>query len=414
MLDINFIRENQDFARNALKKRKVDVNVDELLKIDEERRKLIGQVEGLRKERNFLSKQGKEGNFARAKEIKKEISKIEPILKKTSEKLEQILFTLPNFPDPEVPSGESEKDNKIIRKWGEPRIFDFQFRDHEAIGKDLDIIDIERGSKVSGTGFYYLKNKGALLEMALMNYAINKACEKGFQFLLTPDLVKKQAMIGTGFFPADENEVYKIDKDGLYLIGTAEVPLASYRSGEIIKEEELPLYYAGFSSCFRREAGAYGKETKGVFRMHQFNKVEMFVICRPEEAKKEHERILGISEEIMQELKIPYEIVLNCLGDLGFPNQKRYDLNAWMPFWNGYRETHSASNDGDFQTRRLGLRYRTKTGDIQFCHTLNNTTIASPRILIAILENYQEKDGSVKIPEVLHPYLKFKEIRKRT
>lgn len=411
MLDINFIRSHPKLVREAFRKRKVNISVENLLKIDEKRRKLIQEIEKLRKEKNAISRTGKETNLAQAREIKEALKKKEPLLKKTEEELSKVLLSLPNIPDPEVPPGEGEEDNKVIRKWGEPPKFDFTPKGHLELGKTLDILDIERGVKVSGSGFYYLKNEGALMEMALMEYTIHKLIEKGFQFLLTPDLVKERAMVGTGFFPIEKDEVYQIERDQLYLVGTAEVPLASYRSDEILDENELPLRYTAFSSCFRREAGSYGKETRGVFRVHQFNKVEMFVISRAEDSEQEHQKLVTISEEIMQELKIPYEIVINCLGDLGFPNRKRYDLNAWMPYWNAYRETHSASNDSDFQARRLNIRYRTKKGEIKFCHTLNNTALASPRIMVALLENYQRRDGSVAVPEVLYPYLKFRQIK---
>jgi len=412
MLDINFIRKNKQLAKEAFKKRKVDIKVETLLKIDEKWRDLTHNIEELRKEKNSISVTGKEKDIKRARSIKAILSEKEPELKEIKVQLDKLLFSLPNIPDIEVPDGKGEEDNQIIRKWGEPKKFNFPFKDHTILGKALDIIDIERGAKVSGNGFYYLKNEGALLEMALMRFALDRAQEKGFHYLIVPSLVKEGAMVGTGFFPADENEIYKVNKDELYLAGTAEVGLASYRSNEIINEDKLPLYYVSFSTCFRREAGAYGKTAKGVFRVHQFNKVELFVICKPDQAEEEHQKLVRLSEEMLQNLKLAYEVVINCLGDLGFPNRKRYDINTWMPYWNGYRETHSASNDGDFQARRLKIRYRTKKGEIKYCNTLNNTALASPRIMVAILENYQQKDGSVKIPDILHQYLPFKEIRR--
>ncbi len=412
MLDINFIRANQGLVEDNLKKRKItNVNLKRLLTLDEKRRELILQIESLRKEKNKLSLAPNPETIRKAKALKEKLGHLEPELKKIAAEFQEIMLSLPNMADPEVPEGEGEEDNKVIKKWGKPRQFDFPFKDHLTLGEELGIIDLKRGAKVSGTGFYYLKNEGALLEIAVMKFVIDKLYQKGFQFIITPDLVKREAMVGTGFFPSEEDEVYKIEKDALYLIGTAEVPLASYHSGETLQEKALPIYYAGFSSCFRREAGSYGKEGRGVFRVHQFNKVEMFVICRPEDSEGEHQKLLRLSEEILQELKLPYEVVINCLGDLGFPNRKRYDINTWMPYWKGYRETHSASNDGDFQARRLNIRYRTKTGDIRFCHTLNNTAVASPRIMVAILENYQQKDGSIEVPAVLQPYLPFKAIK---
>ncbi len=414
MLDINFIRENKQLVKESFKKRKVDINVETMLDIDEKWRNLTHDIEELRKEKNNISAMGEKKDIEKAKSIKAILSKKEPELKQIKFELDKLILSLPNIPDAEVPKGEGEEDNQVIRKWGEPRKFDFSFKDHKILAEALDIIDIKRGTKVSGNGFYYLKNEGALLEMALMRFALDKAQRQGFHYLTVPNLVKEEAMIGTGFFPADENEVYKINKDKLYLAGTAEVGLASYRSNEIIDENELPLYYVSFSTCFRREAGAYGKTAKGVFRVHQFNKVELFVICKPDQAEKEHQKLVHLSEEILQDLKLPYEVVINCLGDLGFPNKKRYDINTWMPYWNGYRETHSASNDGDFQARRLKIRYRAKEGGIQYCNTLNNTALASPRIMVAILENYQQEDGSIKIPDILCQYLPFKEIRRQS
>ncbi len=414
MLDINFIRKNKELIKKAFKKRKVCISVESLLKIDEKWRNLTYNIEELRKEKNKISATGKEKDIKKAKSIKVILSKKEPELRKIKFELDKLLFSLPNIPDPEVPEGEGEEDNQVIRKWGEPRKFSFPFKDHTILAKALNIIDIDRGVKVSGNGFYYLKNEGAFLEMALMHFALDKAREKGFHYLTVPSLVKEEAMVGTGFFPADENEIYKINKDKLYLAGTAEVGLASYRADEIIDENKLPLHYMSFSTCFRREAGAYGKTAKGVFRVHQFNKVELFVICKLNQAKEEHQKLVELSEEILQDLKLPYEVVINCLGDLGFSNEKRYDINTWMPYWNGYRETHSASNDGDFQARRLKIRYRTKEGELKYCNTLNNTALASPRIMVAILENYQQEDGSIKMPDILHPYLRFKKIRRQS
>jgi seryl-tRNA synthetase len=411
MLDINFIRDNKKLTQEAFQKRKVTLSVDDLLKMDDKRRQLIQKVDQLRARKNKLSKTRDNSRIKEAQDIKKKLINSERELKGIQEKFQNIMLSLPNFPDPEVPEGESEKDNKIIKKWGKPRNFSFQPKDHLSLGEQLGIIDLKRGAKVSGNSFYYLKNEAALLEMAVIRFAIDKVRKAGFDFFITPDLVKEEAMIGTGFFPTEENEIYHVAKDHLYLTGTAEVPLASYRSGEIIDKANLPLHYAGFSACFRREAGSYGKETKGLFRVHQFNKVEMFTICIPDEAEKEHHKLLKISEDILQELQLPYQVVINCLGDLGYPNKKRYDLNTWMPSWKGFRETHSASNDGDFQARRLNIRYRDQANQTHYCYTLNNTAIASPRILIAILENHQTDKGGVKIPKCLYPYLNFKEIK---
>ena len=411
MLDINFIRENKKIVTDNLKKRKTNIDLEKFLLLDNNRRELILKIEELRKQKNEISSKGSDIDINKARAVKQKLSNLEPELKNIEQELQKQLLLFPNISDPEVPEGESEADNKVIRDWGSPKKFDFPIKDHVEIGKKLDIIDIERGAKISGSGFYYLKNEGALLEMALINFAINKLRNKGFTFLITPDLVKERSMIGTGFFPTEESGVYKMDKDDLYLVGTSEVALVSYHSDEILEEEKLPLFYAGFSSCFRREAGSYGKDSKGLFRVHQFNKVEMVVLSKPEQSEEIHQKLVKISEEILQELKLPYQVVINCLGDLGVPNKKRYDINTWMPSWNNYRETHSASNDGDFQSRRLNIRYRNDKGEISFCHTLNNTAVASPRLLVALIENYQNQDGSITVPEILYPYVNFKEVR---
>ncbi|MFA6437448.1 MAG: serine--tRNA ligase [Candidatus Paceibacterota bacterium] len=412
MLDVNFIRENKKIVADNLKKRKASIDLENFLLLDNDRRELILEIEELRKQKNEISSKGSNAiDIEKAKEVKQKLNDLEPKLKNIEQELQKQLLLFPNISDPEVPEGESEAENKVIREWGSPRKFDFPIKDHAEIGRKLDIIDIERGVKISGSGFYYLKNEGALLEMALVNFAINKLRDKGFTFLITPDLVKERSMIGTGFFPTEENEVYKMDKDDLYLVGTSEVALVSYHSDEILEEGKLPLFYTGFSSCFRREAGSYGKDSKGLFRVHQFNKVEMVVLSKPEQSEEIHQKLVKISEEILQELKLPYQVVINCLGDLGAPNKKRYDINTWMPSWNNYRETHSASNDGDFQSRRLNIRYRNNKGEVIFCHTLNNTAVASPRLLVALIENYQNQDGSITVPEGLYPYVSFKEIR---
>ena len=411
MLDINFIRENKDIVLDSIKKRNLSIDLDEVLVLDKLKRELIKTSENLRQERNKISTEGGGDEMAinKGREIKEKLAKIEESLKNTNNKLKNILLLIPNIPDKEVPEGESEDDNKVIREWGSPTKFNFKPKDHLDLGKSLDIVDMERGAKVSGNGFYYLKNKGALLEMALINFAINKLSKKGFNFLIVPNLVREKAMIGTGFFPTDENEVYKTDQDNLFLTGTSEVSLVSYHGDEILDINDLPLKYAGFSSCFRREAGSHGKDTKGLFRVHQFNKVEMVVFSKPEDSEKIHQELVTISEEILQELELPYQVVINCLGDLGLPNKKRYDINTWMPSWNEYRETHSASNDGDFQTRRLNIKYR-EDKKLKFCHTLNNTAVASPRLLVALMENHQQEDGSIAIPKALHPFIDFERI----
>jgi len=412
MLDIAFIRENTKLIKRAAELKGVDLDLDRLIALDAERRNLLKKIEDLRYQRNKLTagisrkaNQEKQKDIAKVKTIKKRLKKFKDTYKKIEEQYNQLMLRVPNVPAKEVPPGKGEKDNKVIKIWGKKPVFKFKPREHTEIAEGLDIIDFQRGAKVSGHGFYFLKNEGALLEIAVLNLAIAEVVKAGFHFLVVPQLVREFAMMGTGFFPTDEREVYKTALDNLYLIGTAEVPLGAYRSGEILKEEDLPLRYAGISSCFRREAGAHGVDTKGVYRIHQFNKVEMFVLCKPERSEEEHQKLVQISENILQKLRLPYRVTLNCTGDLGMPQVKKYDIQTWMPGRGKYGETHSASNDADFQARRLKIRYKDKQGKIHFVHTLNNTAIASPRILIAILENYQQKDGSVQIPSALQPFI---------
>jgi seryl-tRNA synthetase len=321
--------------------------------------------------------------------------------------LSELLLKIPNLPDPEVPEGKTDRDNVEIKTVGEPRQFDFEPKDHLELGTQLDLIDIPRAAKLAGTRTYILKNDGALLELAVLNYALAQVRAKGFVPMVVPTLVRHNALVGTAYFPGGEDQAYVCEKDDLYLIGTSEVPVTAYHSGEILDESELPKLYAGYSTCYRREAGAAGKDTKGLYRIHQFSKVEQVVVCRNDvaESKAFHKLILENAEAILVGLGLPYRVVNVCGGDLGAPQIQKFDIETWMPSRGGYGETHSASRFYDFQARRLNLRYRDSKGKVRFCHTLNNTAIASPRILISILENYQNSDGSITVPEVLRPYL---------
>jgi seryl-tRNA synthetase len=314
---------------------------------------------------------------------------------------------VPNVPAEDVPDGLTDADNVVLRTWGEVPQFDFPLRDHVELGELLDIIDIPRGVKIAGARTYFLKNAGALLEQAVLQFALHTMVRKGFSPLVVPHLVKDDAMVGTAYFPVGMEQAYRIPEDEVNLIGTAEVPVTAYHADEILREDELPKYYVGLSTCYRREAGTYGKDTRGLFRIHQFQKVEQVVICAndPTVSSQEHEHILHNAEEVLQALGLPYRVVLVCGGDLGVPQIKKYDIETWMPSRNAYSETHSASKFHDFQARRLKLRYRAQDGTMRFAHTLNNTVIASPRILIPLLELYQRADGSVAIPPVLHPYM---------
>lgn len=406
MLDIKFIRENLKEVKKALSKKHTKFDLDKMLRLDGERKELMIQVENLRAERNKLAeKKDIEGG----KKIKAKLEKLEPKLEKIEKEFNQLMSSMHNIPDKSVPH---QKDgSKIVKKWGRIPKFDFKLKTHEELGQILDIIDVERAAKVSGSRMSYLKNEAALLEFALINYLFDKLLKQNFTPMLVPVLVREKAMVGTGFFPSEKVEYYKTAEDDLYLTGTAEVPLCSYHADEILDEKQLPLKYAGFSSCFRREAGSYGKDTYGIFRVHQFDKIEMFVFARPENSWQEFENLQEIVEEILQELGLPYQVVNMSGGDLGAPNAKKYDTEVWLPGQNKYRELTSCSHDTDFQARRLNIKYRKKDGSTFYIHTLNSTAAAIGRTIIAILENYQQKDGSVRIPEVLQQYTKFKEIK---
>ncbi|HZN60563.1 MAG TPA: serine--tRNA ligase, partial [Planctomycetota bacterium] len=300
-----------------------------------------------------------------------------------------------------------DKENVEVRKWGEPPRFDFAPRDHIQLGEALDLVDFRRAAQLAGSRNYILKNEGALLELAVLRFALDELVKKGFAPMIVPTLVNREPLVGTAYFPGGEEQAYACEKDGLYLIGTSEVPVTAFHTDEMLEESQLPRLYAGYSACYRREAGAAGKDTKGLYRIHQFSKVEQVVVCKADEAesKQFHQFILANSEELLQKLGLPYRVVNVCGGDLGGPQIQKFDIETWMPSRGGYGETHSASRFYDYQARRLNLRYRDAQGKARFCHTLNNTAVASPRILIPILENYQQADGSVTIPEALRPYL---------
>ncbi len=421
MLDIKFIRENPDLIKEAGRKKHIDFNVNDLLEIDDERKKILQEVEEMRARQNKASDEivktedtdEKQKIIAEMKELKEGLSEKEGRLKEVEKKWGDLMLQVPNVPDPSVPDGESDLDNKEIRKWGEAPKFDFEFKNHIELMENLDLVDLERGAKVAGFRGYFLKNEAALMSIAIWQLAMELWAKKGFVPLVAPSLVREEGLIGSGWLPQGKDEVYKT-QDELYLAGTAEVPVMALHQEEILDEKELPKKYIAFSPCFRREAGSYGKDTKGIFRLHEFAKVEQVILCEADHAEsvKWHEEITKNSEEIMQSIGIPHRIVVTCGGDLKLANVKTYDIEAWIPSENRYRETHSSSYFHDFQTRRLGTRYRDTEGKVRFCHSLNNTAIATPRILISILENFQQKDGSVKIPEVLQKYIGKKVIEK--
>ena len=403
MLDIKFIRENPDKVKESCQKRQIKCDIDRLLELDEQRRKLIQEVEVLKSDKNKLGKD----EIEKAREIKNEIKKLEPELDKTEKEFEGLMKQVPNLSLDDVPEGKDEKDNKVLREDGKKPKFDFQYKDYLAIAEKLDIIDIERAAKVSGTRFGYLKGGAVLLEFALVQLAFEVLIKEGFTPVIPPVMLKHKAMAGMGYLDRGADEVYHLEKDDLYLVGTSEQSIGVIHMDEILKEKELPKRYVAFSTCFRREAGAYGKDTKGILRVHQFDKAEMFSFCQPEKSKEEHQFLLSIQENLVKLLKIPYRVVQICTGDLAGPSAATYDIEAWMPGQNQYRETHSTSNCTDFQARRLNIRYRQEKDEqeVKFVHTLNGTAFAIGRMLIAIIENYQQKDGSIEVPKVLRKFM---------
>lgn len=414
MLDMAFIRENPDVIKEGIRKKRMTVDIDELLAVDEEVRKLRSQVENLRADRNRLSKeipklQGEEKQtaIANVKSIKDTLSSDEPTLREAEQRFENLMLTVPNPPLPEVPEGDSDDDNIEVRTFGDRPQFDFPAKDHLELAEALDIVDMPRAVKFAGARMYVLKNEGAMLEFALFKFALDHLVSRGFHPMIVPQLVRRDAMVGTGFFPLGEEDTFFVEKDDLYLIGTSEVSLVSYHMDEILNEKDLPKHYCGYSTCFRREAGSYGRDTRGFYRLHQFNKVEQVVICEndPEVSEREHRILLGNAESLMQALGLPHRVALACSAEIGQGQVLKHEIETWMPSREKYSETHSCSTLHEFQARRLKIRWRGKDGKTQYCHTLNNTAIASPRILIPILENYQNEDGSVTVPEVLRPLM---------
>jgi len=415
MLDIVFIRENPDKVKKSAKDKGLNPQVvDRVLELDKQRRDLLVKVEKLRAERNKVT----QDNIKKGKEIKKKLQDLEPQLKKVEASFKEMMLQVPNVADKDVPVGNDEKDNKLVRKWGELPKFSFKAKSHIELGESLDLLDLKRGVKVSGFRGYFLKNEAVLMQFGLMQYALEKLIQEGFEPIITPTIVKKEALVNTGHFPWGELDIYKTfddekEEDVRYLIGTAEVPLVSYHSGETFNEKDLPILYAGFSPGYRREIGSYGKDAKGIYRVHEIMKIEQVVICKNDmkESEKWLEKLAGYSEEILKDLKLPYRVMMMCTGDMGEPQIKKYDIETWMPSRKSYGETMSDSIMGDFQSRRANIKYKTKNNEVKYVHMLNNTAIASPRILISILENYQQKDGSIKVPKILQKYVGKKIIK---
>ena len=401
MIDIHLLRENPEKIKEGIKAKQLDPKlVDVVLKLDEERRKLLGEIEELRAKRNKFAK---EQNIEKGKEIKVELQKLEPKLTKIEKEYKEKIYQIPNPPADDVKTGKDEGKNEVVRKWGEKK--ESSAKDYLELSENLDIVDVKRAAKVSGSRFGYLKGDAALLELALVQFAMEFLVKEGFTPIIPPSLIKKESMRGMGYLEhGGEEDMYVFEKDDLVLVGTSEQSIGPMHMDEVLVEKDLPKRYVSFSPCFRREAGSYGKDTKGILRVHQFDKVEMFSFVKVEESEKEHEYLLSLEEKLFQALEIPYQVVKMCSGDLGAPAAKKYDLEAWMPGQGKYREVTSTSNTTDFQARRLNIKYQNK-GETKFVHTLNGTAFAIGRTIIAIIENYQEKDGSVKIPEVLQKWI---------
>lgn len=418
MINPNLIKDNPEKIKYALDKKHIKVDFEKLSKLDADRRILIIQTDELRAQQkqfnnkiSSLSAVDKEQALIDMKSLALDLRQKERELSEIEKQWKTLVYMLPNIPAEEVPEGKDDKENVVIKTVGEKPQFDFQPKSHEQLMLALDLVDFEQAAKVSGQKFYYLKNEATILEMSIMRFAMDWMVKQGFVPMTTPDLVKKEAMYGAAHFPPEE-DAYKIDEDGLYLAGTAEVGLVNYFAGKNFDAKDLPQRVCGFSACFRRESGTYGKQAGGLYRIHQFHKIEMVSVVEKGKDVEEHEKLLDISEKILQELGLSYQVVLNCGGDLGLPQYKKFDIETWMAGRGSYGETHSCSNDTDFQARRIGLKVKGKDGTDYAC-TLNNTVLASPRVMIPIIENNQTKDGDIIIPKALVPYTGFSEIKRK-
>ena len=419
MLDWKWVRDNREIIITALKNRNTEFDLDELFSLDDQRRSLQQEADLLKQKRNeeskkigFLKKEGKdtEDLMKNVQNIAEQIKIIDDKLKATEEEWKEKQLWIPNIPHETVPIGQDESCNRVVRSWGKPREFDFEPRPHWDIGEGLDILDFERGSKIAASRFTVLKGLGARLERAIMNFMLDLHTQQhGYQEIFPPFLVNQKSMTGTGQLPKFADELYKC-QDDLYLIPTAEVPVTNYHADEILPDEILPLYYTSYTACFRREAGSYGKDVRGLIRQHQFNKVELVKFVAPETSYDELEKLLANAEEVLKVLQLPYRVVALCSGDLGFSSAKTYDIEVWIPSQKTYREISSCSNFEDFQARRANIRYRNKAGKVGFIHTLNGSGLAIGRTAVAFLENYQQENGTVVIPDVLRPYMQGLEL----
>ena len=420
MIDIKFIRNHPDKVKAGCRKKQVKIDIDKLLELDKKRRETLQAREEMLAQKNRASKiisqtkneKEKQKLILKMQELDKNSDRLNKNLKELDKEFNDLMLKIPNLPLEDVPVGKDERGNVVLKEEGEKLKFDFQPKNYLELGEKLDLIDIKRAAKTSGTRFGFLKNEAVLIEFALINFTFETLIKEGFTPVIPPFLIKPEPFRGMGYLERGEEEVYYLPKDNLYLIGTAEQIIGPMHVNEIFEEKDLPKRYLGFSSCFRREAGSYGKDTKGIFRVHQFDKVEMFSFCQPQKSREEHLFFLAMEEKLMQALKISYRVVQMCTGDLGDPAAAKYDIEVWLPSENRYRETHSTSNCTDFQARRLNIRYREKLGKLNFVHTINGTAFAIGRTLIAIIENYQQKDGNILVPEVLQKYLPFNRIRR--
>ncbi len=423
MLDIKYIRENSEKIKKAAIDKLVTVDIDKLLSIDEAIIKINQELDGMKEERNTLSSKiptlvndEKQKTVEYVRGLKEKITALEDKLSPLKKEYTELMYLVPSVPYDEVPIGRTDEENVEIKRVGTIPTFNFEVKDHVTLSEELDLVDFPRGAKIAGSRSYFLKNDALLLEMSLCRYVIDKLIKKGFTPMGVPLMVKEDAMYGTSYFPGGKEQTYTITEDELYLVGTSEVSLVSYHSGETFESNEaLPKLYCGLSSCFRREAGTYGKDTRGLYRVHQFTKIEQVIMCEADYDKQYalHDFLLNNAEEILQDLKLPYRVVKVCTGDMGNGQVRKHDIEAWMPSRNKYSETHSCSSFNDFQARRSNIKYKDKDGSLKYCYTLNNTAIASPRILIPLLELYQNEDGSVTVPEVLVPYMNKTKIERK-
>jgi seryl-tRNA synthetase len=419
MLDLKFIRENPTVVMQAISDKRISLNLEELLKLDQELLETKKTIESLQAQRNAhakkvaqASKQERDGLIEEGKLLAQKIEHLKPTLIQTELELQKLLSLVPNIPDPDVPKGQDASDNVIIRSWGDKPKFPFTPLSHIELLKKRDWANFESIAKISGSRSYSLKNELVLLEMALIRYSLDLLFDQGFTLVTTPSFTREQPLFGTGHFPSGQDQVYYLPEEDMYLSGTAEVPLNSLHADEILDFKQLPLKYAGYSTCFRKEAGSAGRDVKGLIRVHQFIKVEQYILCKndPHEGHLWHSKLLQNAETLLQSLQLPYQVIECCTGDMGAGKAKMYDIECFVPSENTYRETHSCSNLTDWQARRTHLRYRDEQGQVQFCYTLNNTMLASPRILVPFLEHHQTQDGYIHIPEALRPYLGHKQI----